>query len=814
MRLQYSVHNAIHNKPAQWSSSFGDDWRQSEGELSDLEAHVSAGGAFIGAAMSSGHRSSQAFAGSQLAVVDIDHGLSIDNFLKLPLAVHAAWVYTTCSHTEEENRFRVIFVLPEAITKPDVYKDLISALIFELGGDKACSDPCRLYYGNSNCARPLWQPKAVLPASYIVNAYESARDKVNRFNLDASELTDIDIAKAIHCLEHVIEPTVDGCNPSERATKFLPITMACNSVGAALFPAWSDWASRGWHGKKNNQSSEKYFRSAVSSNHTLGTVFFWATNDDPDWMKNLPDELKGSERFSYYETYGVAGYDPEDFEETEAEMEMNAAMDELAIERSEALDNGTWYEKFGHTEPELPPDDDEYEPSDYIKTLLENEPDFPDRDNVDDDESGGGPRPVGRPKKREGTVTSRCVDAVKACLQDLRYNMTTGEYEYGTLSKPTRMNPDEVSRIYIDINLHADEDFSKQLCSDTVVKMCHTSRYSPVKKYLIHCASQTPVDYLSTFASTILGVAEEGEENPRLATGQLLADAIMQRFFVGAVARAMEPGCVHDWMPILVGDQACGKSSFLKYIVPPMTEDVPHRWSTTIQQSLSSLANKPHKLHAGWIIILDECERYFDRRHVEKLKNLISTAVDRSDLKYFNDQSFPRPFVLVGACNSVDFLTDPTGNRRFMPIHIKGVVKQGDVKIIDLDRVKRERDRIWAAAYQAYLDNPLHIFDSAELASLTAYANSFAVDNPMAADVAKWTSRPDKFTGIRVSRTTMTEEKYWASNDLLEWMEVPMASRPSLMKPLTDALKEQGFKRIMVRTKGKAHATSAWTRNV
>ena len=134
--------------------------------------------------------------------------------------------------------------------------------------------------------------------------------------------------------------------------------------------------------------------------------------------------------------------------------------------------------------------------------------------------------------------------------------------------------------------------------------------------------------------------------------------------------------------------------------------------------------------------------------------------------------------------------------------------------IIDLDRVKRDRDRIWAAAHHAYLDNPLHIFDSAELASLTAYTSNFAVDNPMAVDVAKWTSRPDRFSGTRISRKTRAEEKYWTSNDLFEWMDVPMASRPSLIKPLTDSLKEQGFKKIMVRMSGKAHPTSAWTRNV
>ena len=102
--MLYSIHKQIKDKPQPWQSSYGDNWQTQEGTLKELQDHVNNGGAFIGAVMSNHHRNSEAFVSSDLAVVDVDHGMSIEEFLKHPMAEHAAWVYTTCSHTDEANR--------------------------------------------------------------------------------------------------------------------------------------------------------------------------------------------------------------------------------------------------------------------------------------------------------------------------------------------------------------------------------------------------------------------------------------------------------------------------------------------------------------------------------------------------------------------------------------------------------------------------------------------------------------------------------------------------------------------------------------
>jgi hypothetical protein len=288
-------------------------------------------------------------------------------------------------------------------------------------------------------------------------------------------------------------------------------------------------------------------------------------------------------------------------------------------------------------------------------------------------------------------------------------------------------------------------------------------------------------------ATELLGVSNEGDQNPMLDDGHRLADHIIRRFLIGAVARVLEPGCRHDWMPILIGGQNLGKSTFFQYLTPPDINDPgAYPWVSTMQQGIEHIKDRPHTLHSGWIVVLDEAERYFKRKYTEELKNLVSVSVDRSARKYENERNFPRSFVLAGATNNTDFLCDPTGNRRFMPIVVQGVVDQvingkpTGIKIIDLDRLKQDRDSIWAAAYSAYLDQPLHEFTSYELGKVRDYIDSFTKDNPIESKLSEILNSPSTPSDLTLA---------W----LFEQMDVKVDRHQSMTGPVTDALKREGW---------------------
>jgi predicted P-loop ATPase len=254
-------------------------------------------------------------------------------------------------------------------------------------------------------------------------------------------------------------------------------------------------------------------------------------------------------------------------------------------------------------------------------------------------------------------------------------------------------------------------------------------------------------------------------------------------------------------MPVFIGSQNCGKSSFFSYITPPdYTDDEMYPWATTVQQSIEYLKDRPHALHQGWIVLMDEFERYSKRKYCEELKNLVSVSVDNSARKYENERRFPRSFVLAGATNSRDFLVDPTGNRRFMPILVNGVVaarENPDLRIIDLDRLKLDRDSIWSAAYKAFLDGEPHVFSSYEISCIDETINSFTRDTPVYGAVVEALNRglrrSDSTSLLRTTRGKRARQCI-VLNSLFEEMHVPVDRHSNMNIPVTDVLKQLGFK--------------------
>lgn len=83
-----------------------------------------------------------------IAAVDVDNGdlesAAQDDFLR----ANALLLYTTPSHTEQLNRYRILFLAESPITNSQDYEKLAEYLQLKTGADKSCKDICRLFYGN------------------------------------------------------------------------------------------------------------------------------------------------------------------------------------------------------------------------------------------------------------------------------------------------------------------------------------------------------------------------------------------------------------------------------------------------------------------------------------------------------------------------------------------------------------------------------------------------------------------------------------------------------------------------------------------
>ena len=118
--------------------------------IAELADEVSQGYAFC-PQHRNGWREGKNFICSGVIGVDVDHGLRVEEALAHPFVQQfGGFVYTTVSHTAEAHRFRIVFELEQPITEASCMRHAFTGLISKFGGDKACKDACRLFYGNEN----------------------------------------------------------------------------------------------------------------------------------------------------------------------------------------------------------------------------------------------------------------------------------------------------------------------------------------------------------------------------------------------------------------------------------------------------------------------------------------------------------------------------------------------------------------------------------------------------------------------------------------------------------------------------------------
>lgn len=178
-----------------------------------------------------------------------------------------------------------------------------------------------------------------------------------------------------------------------------------------------------------------------------------------------------------------------------------------------------------------------------------------------------------------------------------------------------------------------------------------------------------------------------------------------RKFLVAAVKRVFVPGCKFDNVLTLVGEQGTKKSSFFKVLGKEWFSD-----------TFMSVQGKDalEQIQGVWIIEMAELAG-LRKAEAETIKHFISKQEDSFRPAYARvSENFKRQCVFVATTNKKDFLTDPTGNRRFWPIEvIKDQIKKDVWKELEV-----EVPQIWAEA--------MHLFKDGETLYLSPEAESIA----------------------------------------------------------------------------------------
>lgn len=195
--------------------------------------------------------------------------------------------------------------------------------------------------------------------------------------------------------------------------------------------------------------------------------------------------------------------------------------------------------------------------------------------------------------------------------------------------------------------------------------------------------------------------------------------------------RVLSPGCQADMVPIFKGPQGIGKTNALKAL--PLNPD----WyvNVDLRKSDDEIARS---LRGRTTVELDEL-RGLRSRDQDSLKSFLTRTHDTWTPKYKEfATTHARSCVIYGTTNEDAILTDPTGNRRYLPV---------DCAWIDLPRIVRQRDQLWVEAAALWKSNGVMWQGVSELAE-SAREESEAVDlwEPR---VAAWLDSPEGACEVR-----------------------------------------------------------------
>ena len=223
---------------------------------------------------------------------------------------------------------------------------------------------------------------------------------------------------------------------------------------------------------------------------------------------------------------------------------------------------------------------------------------------------------------------------------------------------------------------------------DELIHYCNVlsgkNSVDPFREYLGNLTKWDGVRRLRTLFSDIF----PGTDGP-------LDEFVARYLFLAPIYRAYQPGYKADIMPILMGPQGGGKSTFVEYLTPPgsgfFKEGV--RMNSAEQKLVESILGAVH-------VEFGEVGGY-RTRDIDRLKAFITRRNDDNVRLAFERRpdNIPRRCIFVGTTNNKRALpNDVTGNRRFIVVEVKGSIGTAEIR----NWLEDNRDQLWAEAIHHY----------------------------------------------------------------------------------------------------------------
>ncbi len=252
--------------------------------------------------------------------------------------------------------------------------------------------------------------------------------------------------------------------------------------------------------------------------------------------------------------------------------------------------------------------------------------------------------------------------------------------------------------------------------------------YHPLKEYLDGLSPwDGETDYIGRLAAMVhvkesphspLQQDKSRERNDLSETPVRFAD-ILKRWMVSMIAAALNETVVNQVILTLIGRQGSYKTSFMQHILPPVLSE----YYTTKSNSSRMTKDDLFTMTENLVINLEEIDT-MPPSELNQLKAMVTQRyVDERRAYGRNKVHLPHVASFVATGNNLQFLTDDTGNRRWLPFEVEDIDSPWEADI--------PYEGIYSQTYALYQDiNFRYWFTDKEIQQLRGHVQQFEVPRP------------------------------------------------------------------------------------
>ena len=400
--------------------------------------------------------------------------------------------------------------------------------------------------------------------------------------------------------------------------------------------------------------------------------------------------------------------------------------------------------------------------------------------NADKSKSEGGNN---MPKQRKTSSKNGEIETYLSSYYQFRYNTVLGRTEYrgkndALFSKVGRYEINTLRR-------EIDNDIGIVTSSDNLYSIIESSfspRINPIQEYFKRLSA---TDIGNSNRDCGNDVSLSLKAIPALASCVVVRNSdkwlpYLTKWLVAVVANAMDDReCRNHTCLVLAGEQGKFKTTFLDLLCPPAL----HGYSYTgkiYPQEKDTLTYIGQNL----IVNIDDQLKALNKRDENELKNLITCPMVKYRMPYDKYvEEHPHLASFVASVNGNDFLTDPTGSRRFLPFEVLSINIER-AKAISMDNVYAEAKALLKSGFRYW-------FDDDEIAELYRESEDFQVQTAEMELLLRCFEKPTENESYSLMTTT----------EILTYLGI-YTHQPLVAKRMGEALKKAGYIKVSKRRNG------------